>query len=104
MRTHGPDRLPISSGPYLPLYTSSSPFILYAYLDNQKAIHVQERIPRLIRPRPGLLALLVLSVLLVNDRNGSGMSIHPSILLVVRMANLTTRKTTLNTLLVRYSI
>jgi hypothetical protein len=90
---------------------------------------VQERISRLIRPRPELLALLALSVL-VDDRNGSGVPIHhpsihlvvrmgihhpgipllvrigihhPSIPLVVRMGNLTMKgKTMLNTLLVRY--
>ena len=65
---------------------------------------MQERIPRLIRPRPGLLALLVLSVLLGDDRNSSGMSIRPSILIFVQIVNLIPRNTILNTLLVRYSI
>jgi len=81
---------------------------------------VQERIPRLIKPKLELLALLVLSVL-AGNWNRSGMPIHPNILLVipnlsiplvvpdpnipliVQMANLTTkRKTMLNSLAVKY--
>jgi len=81
---------------------------------------VQERIPRLIKPKLQLLALLVFSVL-AGDRNGPGVPIHPNILLVipnlsiplvvpdpsiplvVQMANLTTkRKTMLNSLPVKY--
>jgi len=73
--------------------------------------HVQETIPRLIKPKLELLALLVLSVL-AGDRNGPGVPIHPNILLViqnvsiplvVQMANLTTKKKTmLNSLPVKY--
>jgi len=79
-----------------------------------KPCRVQERIPRLIKPKLELLALLVLSVL-PGDRNRPGVPIQPNILLVipnlsiplvvpdpsiplvVQMANLTTkRKTMLN--------
>ena len=96
-----------------------------------KACHVQERIPRLIRLKLELPALLVLSVL-ASDRNGPGVAIHPSIPqvvpylsiplvvpnlsiplvipnaslpLIVQMANLMTKgKTMLNSLPVRYPI
>jgi len=85
-----------------------------------KPCRVQERIPKLIKPKLEVLALLVLS-LLAGDRNGPGVPIHPNILLVipnlsiplvvpdpsipliVQMANLTTkRKTMLNSLPVKY--
>jgi len=84
--------------------------------------HVPDRIPRQLKPKLKLLALLVLSVL-GGNRNGPGVPIYPNILvvsanlsiplvvpdpnipLVVQMPNLTTkRKTMLNSLSLNYSM
>lgn len=103
---HGPDCLPISSQPRTSCFIlySSSHTPIHTTKIQLKTCRVQERILRLIRPRLELLALLALSVL-AGDRTGLGVSIQLSILLVVRMANLTTkRKVMLNSLAVRYSI
>ena len=106
--THGPHNLPISSYPYLTLCTSF--FTSYAYPAN-KAMPRAGGTTQTNQTQTGASRSLVLSVL-AGNRNGPGVPIHPNILLVVpdpsiplvvQMANLPTkRKTMQNSLPVKY--